>query len=238
MDRGQATRKLANRPLTVPHLSGGANPGPVTFLDVLWVASDEVSFYGLAALLDLVTAVSAYEVLMDVATAERRIQDRSFNVCVFPIESYTTQVGELVGRRGATLILTLPDGRTSEDRERDGRIAEYWLPQQRITLNALEDVFLDISGTLPQRTDSVPSGERALRVLQRVTERERDVLRLLARGQSNQQIAHALGISIHGVKRHVSNLLLKFDCSNRTEVALAASQLELDANRQPDGRQE
>ena len=42
---------------------------------------------------------------------------------------------------------------------------------------------------------------------------------------------------VHGVKRHVSNLLLKFDCSNRTEAALAAPQLEWDASRQSDGRQ-
>lgn len=200
------------------------------------MAPDEVSFYGLAALLDLVTAVCAYEVFMDVPTAEQRLQERSFNVCVFPVESYSALMRELVDRRGATLILTLPDGRTSEDREPGDRIAEYWLPQHRITLNVLEDVFLSISGTLPQRTDPVPSGERALRILQRVTERERDVLRLLGRGQSNQQIASALGISIHGVKRHVSNLLLKFDCSNRTEVALAFSQLELDVGRQRDKR--
>lgn len=238
MERGQAIGKPANRLINVPHLSGGANSGPAASLDVLWVAPDEVSFYGLAALLDLVTAVCAYEVFMDVPTAERRLQERSFNVCVFPVESYTAQMGELVDRRGATLILTLPDGRTSADHEPGNRIAEYWLPQQRITLNVLKDVFLRISGTLPRSADPVPTGERALRILQRVTEREREVLRLLARGQSNQQIARALGISIHGVKRHVSNLLLKFDCSNRTEVALAVSQLELDAGRQPDGRQE
>jgi DNA-binding CsgD family transcriptional regulator len=60
----------------------------------------------------------------------------------------------------------------------------------------------------------------------RLTQREQMVLSLLAGGRSNQQIARALGLSIHAVKRHVSNLLIKFDCTNRTEVALAAAQMQ------------
>jgi DNA-binding CsgD family transcriptional regulator len=56
----------------------------------------------------------------------------------------------------------------------------------------------------------------------KITAREQSVLALLSRGRSNQQIARALGISGHAVKRHVSNLLIKLDCSNRTEVALLA----------------
>ena len=55
-----------------------------------------------------------------------------------------------------------------------------------------------------------------------MTNRERTVLSLVAHGRSNRQIARALSISDHSVKRHVSNLLLKFNCSNRTEVALLA----------------
>ena len=62
----------------------------------------------------------------------------------------------------------------------------------------------------------------------RLTQREHVVLAQLVRGRSNHQIARAMEISVHGVKRHVSNLLLKFDCSNRTEVALAAARLGID----------
>lgn len=69
-----------------------------------------------------------------------------------------------------------------------------------------------------------PGGERVASP-NRLTLRERRVLSLLARGRSNQQISRALGISVHAVKRHVSNLLIKFDCSNRTEVALIATRL-------------
>ncbi|MFI5496690.1 LuxR C-terminal-related transcriptional regulator [Actinoplanes sp. NPDC051859] len=56
----------------------------------------------------------------------------------------------------------------------------------------------------------------------RLTGREQLVLAQVARGRSNQQIARSLGISGNAVKRHVSNLLMKSGCTNRTEVALLA----------------
>ncbi|MCE0445316.1 hypothetical protein LT493_10425 [Streptomyces tricolor] len=48
---------------------GGLMQKPM-FLRVLWVVSDEVSLYGLTALLDLVGSVSQYEVCLDVSAAE------------------------------------------------------------------------------------------------------------------------------------------------------------------------
>lgn len=50
----------------------------------------------------------------------------------------------------------------------------------------------------------------------RMTPREQEVLVLLVDGLSNKQIARRLGISVHGAKRHVANVLAKLDCSNRT----------------------
>ena len=220
---GRTVQKVAKQPYADSRPTNGGSSSPTPSLNVLWVTHDEVSLYGLAALLDLVVVVSAYEVCMDVSVAEQRLLTNAFDVCVFPVESYTTQVGDLVERCGAQLILTLPDGEEGGDRVSGDRAVDHWLPQRRISLNALQKVFLRLSGGEAPRLASAPSAERALRILERVTEREREVLRLLSRGQSNQQIARSLGISIHGVKRHVSNLLLKFDCSNRTEVALAAS---------------
>ncbi len=49
--------------------------------------------------------------------------------------------------------------------------------------------------------------------------REEQVLRLLARGASNQEIADELVVSPHTVRRHVSNLLTKLDVSSRTAAA-------------------
>ena len=49
--------------------------------------------------------------------------------------------------------------------------------------------------------------------------REAEVLRLVARGASNQEIADELVVSPHTVRRHVSNLLTKLDVSSRTAAA-------------------
>ena len=48
--------------------------------------------------------------------------------------------------------------------------------------------------------------------------REDDVLELLVAGCSNQEIATELGISVHGAKRHVSNLLARFDSPSRSHL--------------------
>ena len=60
-----------------------------------------------------------------------------------------------------------------------------------------------------------------------LTERETDVLRLLAAGLSNKEIARDLGIGEKTVKTHVSNVLLKLNVRSRTQAALYAAQIGL-----------
>ncbi|HET9919408.1 MAG TPA: response regulator transcription factor [Ktedonobacteraceae bacterium] len=55
-----------------------------------------------------------------------------------------------------------------------------------------------------------------------LTERENDVLRLLAQGQSNKQIARSLSIAEKTVKTHVSNILSKLGVQSRTQATLYA----------------
>jgi DNA-binding NarL/FixJ family response regulator len=55
-----------------------------------------------------------------------------------------------------------------------------------------------------------------------VTPRERDVLRLLAEGLTNRQIAERLVVSEHTVHRHVTNILRKLGLPSRTAAAAHA----------------
>jgi LuxR family maltose regulon positive regulatory protein len=52
-----------------------------------------------------------------------------------------------------------------------------------------------------------------------LSEREREVLELVAAGSSNKHIARALDLSLHTVKRHICNILDKLDCDSRGQAA-------------------
>jgi DNA-binding NarL/FixJ family response regulator len=69
--------------------------------------------------------------------------------------------------------------------------------------------MLDLRAALAEEEETV--GEH-------LTEREIDVLREVARGFTNKQIALALGISEHTVKFHISSVYTKLGVSNRTEA--------------------
>jgi DNA-binding NarL/FixJ family response regulator len=53
-----------------------------------------------------------------------------------------------------------------------------------------------------------------------LTKTERKVVELIAQAYNNESIGHQLSISPETVKRHVSTILLKLECRNRTEVAV------------------
>jgi LuxR family transcriptional regulator, maltose regulon positive regulatory protein len=80
--------------------------------------------------------------------------------------------------------------------------------------------------------DPKPAGPEAATAAARalaepLTSRERQVLRLLAEGQANRDIAAELVVTLDTVKRHVSHILAKLGAVNRTEAVARARELNL-----------
>jgi NarL family two-component system response regulator LiaR len=70
---------------------------------------------------------------------------------------------------------------------------------------------------------TMPTGQKPFRPQTGpLTNREKDVLKLVAQGESNQAIAEELAISEATVRTHVSHILTKLDLSSRTQAALYA----------------
>lgn len=81
----------------------------------------------------------------------------------------------------------------------------------------------------PQATD--PRG-----MLSSLTERERQILDHLARGESNKTIARALDISHDTVKLHVRHIFSKLNLTSRVEAAVFAVESRVNAENLRDGR--
>ncbi len=77
------------------------------------------------------------------------------------------------------------------------------------------------------RPDSAPPGAQSQALIAPLSERELEVLGLIAAGHSNKEIAQALVIAIGTVKRHTVNIFNKLDVKNRTEAVARARQLGL-----------
>jgi DNA-binding NarL/FixJ family response regulator len=67
----------------------------------------------------------------------------------------------------------------------------------------------------------------------RLTQREREVLRLVAQGKSNKEIASALDIAENTVKNHLKNILEKLHLENRVQAATFALRQELGTGPTP-----
>lgn len=80
----------------------------------------------------------------------------------------------------------------------------------------------------PQAAARLLRDERASEPqMEALTPRETEVLRLLARGLANKEIARDLGIGEKTVKTHVSNILSKMGVLSRTQAALQAVRMGL-----------
>jgi DNA-binding NarL/FixJ family response regulator len=90
-----------------------------------------------------------------------------------------------------------------------------------------QKIIASFSSTPVEPTVTAPSAQTGASNLALLTEREREILALLARGASNREISETLYIASGTVKNHLSNILGKLGVRDRTQAALKARELGL-----------
>ena len=81
----------------------------------------------------------------------------------------------------------------------------------------MEKVIAQVATTEPNKVEEPPSG------LLELTAREREVLRMIASGASNREIAQALFLSEGTVRNHISHILTRLNVRDRTQAAIVAN---------------
>jgi DNA-binding NarL/FixJ family response regulator len=122
---------------------------------------------------------------------------------------------------GAALVILADDPRNAwlADALRSG--ARAVLQRQSSAsqiVAAIDAVMAGLVVLQPGDLDGALAHTRPTRTSEPLSPREIEVLGMLAEGQSNKAIAHALGISEHTVKFHVNSIMTKLNAGSRTEA--------------------
>src|SRR5690606_26408932 len=92
---------------------------------------------------------------------------------------------------------------------------DVWLSVVKLVAHGGNYIPPEIMATAPAATPPGAAGDET-----GLTQRQHDVLRLVADGQSNKRIALMLGLSVHTVKLHLRNASQRLGAHNRTDAAM------------------
>ena len=193
-------------------------------LAVLVLAADPLALAGLAGLLDgrdelHVTAGGGFEDLRGA-----RLDDEP-DVLLLDLGAGDSDLPELSAELPSLVLV--PDAARAREalqagargvllRRLDGDRLGAALQAVGLGLRVLDDELGD------ELIGSGPS-PRALEGLPPLTDREMEVLELIALGLSNREIAEELGVSAHTAKFHIGSILTRMDAQTRTEAVVQAA---------------
>ncbi|MGW5642605.1 LuxR C-terminal-related transcriptional regulator [Saccharopolyspora sp. NPDC003752] len=162
----------------------------------------------------------------DFREAVTLLENRPFDVALISADELAEfeQISSVAAKRGVKTVALLRDASDDVVAQAATLSADGFLLESAVDPQNLEDALIRL-----QRGDMALPSSLARKLITelrrrgqprtstvRLTPRERQVLGLLAEGMSNKQVGRRLGISAHGAKRHVANLLAKLNCPNRT----------------------
>jgi NarL family two-component system response regulator YdfI len=152
-------------------------------------------------------------------------RNRELDVVVIEADSINDLPPTPVSEAAIVLLTKASDGRSVSRLLRSG--VRAILPRASESDEVLSAIYAAYDGLVLLSTpiaenlaaiygDFLPEAEEDLS--EEITARETDVLRMLAEGRVNKDIAARLGISEHTVKFHISSILAKLGASTRTEA--------------------
>jgi DNA-binding NarL/FixJ family response regulator len=156
--------------------------------------------------------------VLDGVAATRRLHDEQPEVRVIVLTTFDDDETVFDGlRAGAVgyLLKDTPSERLFEAIRAAARGESFLQPS--ITAKLIAE-FARLTAAAPKRVEALAEP---------LSDRELEVLRLLARGSSNREIAASLVIAEGTVKNHVTNILGKLAVTDRTQAALRARDLGL-----------
>jgi LuxR family transcriptional regulator, maltose regulon positive regulatory protein len=97
--------------------------------------------------------------------------------------------------------------------------------ERNITVEYARKLLAALEDAARSNTTAAPSTEKQTKLVEPLTDREIELLRLIAAGLSNQEIAERLFISLPTVKWHISNIFSKLGVRSRTQAVVLATSL-------------
>ena len=143
--------------------------------------------------------------MLDGIGATRQIRERAPNVRVVLLTAFSDREGIVDALNAGATGYLLKDAEPDELR-------------RAVTAAARGDAPL-----APKAARVLLEAKEEAKPVEELTERERDVLRLVARGKPNKLIARDLGISEKTVKAHLTSIFRSIGVDDRTQAALWAS---------------
>lgn len=210
-------------------LSGNEDSSPDSCLSIAVIEPHEIMRRGLEAMLPIASPGAEVWCFADPRDAVREIRRSLFDFVLAPgdlDDDIWAELRPLLSERPTRLLVLLWSAEADDLAEASRLPADGFLLAGDLTIDRLsESLQAAVRGDLPlprafarqllAQARNAPRGHHPFGP-PALTPRERQALELLGQGLSNKQIARRLGITQHGAKRHVANLLAKLNCSNRT----------------------
>ncbi len=166
--------------------------------------------------------------VLDGAAATRRIRSAHPHIQVIVLTTFDDDEHIFDGlRAGAVgyLLKDVPSPRLVEAIRTAARGESFLHPSVATRLVAEFNRLTGTHPSVPSPAISPPSSSTPSPLLEPLSERELEILRHLAQGASNREIANTLYITEGTVKNHITNILGKLGVRDRTQAALKAREM-------------